>query len=137
MTTSFISAGSPLLMAVINPAWPYWYDAFWAQLLFPLCVDVLFTVALLVISEVFPQKDQALAGAVFNTVAQFGQSIGLAIVGVVSNSVTADARTTDVTQALLEGYRAGFWTAFAWMMVVCVVGGVGLRKVGKIGLKRD
>jgi hypothetical protein len=30
-TVSVITAISPLLMAVINPAWPYWYMAFTAQ----------------------------------------------------------------------------------------------------------
>lgn len=54
------------------------------------------------ISEIFPEKDQALAGAVFNTVGQFGQSLGLAIVGVISNSVTEDQadRETDRAGAL-------------------------------------
>ncbi len=26
-----LSIGGPLLMAVIDPKWPYWYDAFFAQ----------------------------------------------------------------------------------------------------------
>lgn len=39
--------------------------------------------------------------------------------------------------ALLIGYKAGFWTAFAWMLAACIVCAVGLRGVGKVGLKRD
>ena len=31
LISSFLSAGAPLLMALINPNWPYWYDAFFAQ----------------------------------------------------------------------------------------------------------
>lgn len=31
LSTSILCAVSPLLMAVINPSWPYWYDAFFAQ----------------------------------------------------------------------------------------------------------
>jgi hypothetical protein len=53
---SILSAGAPLLMAMINPHWPYWYDAFFAQLLSPLSADVLFTVGLLVVSDVFPTR---------------------------------------------------------------------------------
>jgi len=74
---------------------------------------VVFTVALLVVSEVFPEKDQALAGAVFNTVGQFGQSLGLAIIGVISNAVTQAAEkdgsvSYGSAMALMKGYRAAF-----------------------------
>ena len=50
---------------------------------------------ILLVSEVFPDRTQALAGAVFNTVGQFGQAIGLALIGVVSNSVTQDSKYAD------------------------------------------
>ncbi len=33
LATSFISAASPILMALINPRWPYWYVSFWAVVL--------------------------------------------------------------------------------------------------------
>jgi len=152
-----ISAVSPLLMALVNPEWSYWWMVFPAQALLPFCADskrshcaglmntanthaVLFTVALLVVSEIFSEKDQALAGALFNTVSQFGQSVGLAIIGVVTNSVIQareNGQTDNSLPALLAGYRAGFWTAFAWMMSVCFLAVFGLRKVGKVGLKRD
>lgn len=31
LISSTISAVAPLLMALIHPEWPYWYDAFFAQ----------------------------------------------------------------------------------------------------------
>ncbi|KAI4197703.1 MAG: hypothetical protein LQ350_005772 [Teloschistes chrysophthalmus] len=37
--TSIIAAASPLLMALTNPAWPYWYTVFWAMLLGPFSAD--------------------------------------------------------------------------------------------------
>ena len=37
--SSLIAAVSPLLMALINPAWPYWYMAFWSMLLSPFSAD--------------------------------------------------------------------------------------------------
>jgi MFS family permease len=140
-----LSAGGPLLMAVINVQWPYWYDAFFAQLLAPLSADILFTVALLVISDVFPPRMQALAGAVFNTVSQFGNSLGLTIMAVISSAVTRHAASSSSTAgeddsspaALLAGYRAGFWAAFAWMMLAFFIGAFGLRRIGKVGVKRD
>ncbi len=139
VVASILSAGAPLLMALINPRWPYWFDAFFAQLLVPLSVDVLFTVGILLVSQTFPDDTQALAGAVFSTIAQMGTAIGLAVISVISTSVTKHSRYTikSSPDAIMAGYRASFWAAFAWMMLTCVVGGLGLRKVGKVGLKRD
>lgn len=31
MGSALLSAGAPLLMALIDADWPYWYDAFFAQ----------------------------------------------------------------------------------------------------------
>ncbi|KAI4831994.1 MFS general substrate transporter [Aureobasidium sp. EXF-8845] len=134
-----LSALSPVLMATINPQWPYWYMAFFAQLLQGICFNVLFTVGLLIISAIFPPHTQALGGAVFNTCAQLGTSIGLTITSVISDSRTAASSYEDKTspQALMTGYRAVFWALFAWMLVVLCAGVGGLRKVGKIGVKRD
>ncbi len=100
---------------------------------------MLFTVGILLVSEVFPDQTQALAGAVFNTVAQFGQAIGLALIGVVSDSVTHNSKYIDKNSpdALLKGYRAGFWTCAGWMILACFIAALGLRKSGKVGLKRD
>lgn len=139
--STLLSAGAPLLMAVIKVEWPYWYDAFFAQALSPISADILFTVALLVISDVFPQRTQALAGAVFNTVSQFGNSLGLTVMAVISSVTTKHAAASPADYEspgpLLAGYRAGFWAAFAWMMCAFCIGGYGLRKIGKVGLKRD
>jgi MFS family permease len=139
LTASILSAGGPLIMALLPPTWPYWAGAFPAQLLEPLSTDVLWTVGMLVVSEAFPEDTQALAGGVFNTAAQLGNSLGLAVMGVISTSATEHSRyaSKSSAQALLVGYRAGFWAAFAWMVLACFIGGWGLRKVGKVGLKRE
>lgn len=90
-------------------------------------------------SEEFPAHTQALAGAVFNTVAQFGTSLGLTLIAVVAASVTKNEgdRGMDREEELLAGYRAGFWTAFASMGIACIIGAFGLRRMGKVGVKRD
>ncbi|GAM91271.1 hypothetical protein ANO11243_093190 [Dothideomycetidae sp. 11243] len=132
-----LGAVAPLLMAVNNPQWPYWYDAFFAQCLAPLAVDTLFTIGLLIVSDVFPRNTQALAGAVFNTLAQVGTSIGLCVMSVISNSVAEDSGYKDKTgpQALLEGYRATFWAQFAWSALAVGIGLFGLRKMDGFGGK--
>ena len=161
LISSALGALAPLLMAITSPSWPYWYSAFPAQVFEPLNPDgessigptpkkhdhsangpfslVIFTVGILLVSEVFPDRTQALAGAVFNTVGQFGQAIGLALIGVVSDSVTQNSIYADkgTPAALLVGYRAGFWTCTGWMVLTCFIGALGLRKSGKVGLKRD
>lgn len=108
-------------------------------MLAPLSTDILFTVGLLVVSDVFPAHMQGLSGAVFNTCAQVGTAIGLTVTSVISASVTASSPEPDKSSpgALMEGYRAVFWTMFSWMVVVCLVSGLGLRRVGGVGVKRD
>jgi hypothetical protein len=133
-------------MALLNPAWNYWYLAFWAQVAAPFSADVLFTVGLIIVSDTFPEKTQALAGAVFNTVAQIGMSLGMGLCQVVALGVqggesggqhgTSSSGDADAT-AVLKGYRASFWTVFAYMAVCIMVSIIGLRKVGKVGLKRE
>ncbi|WKT54263.1 Major facilitator superfamily [Fusarium oxysporum f. sp. vasinfectum] len=135
--SSLLSSGSPLLMAVINPSWSYWVGAFFAQILLPFSIDVLFTVGLIIVTEVFPEKNRSVAGAVFNTAAQFGNALGLAIVQVVSAAVTNQKISPKSPEALLEGYRASFWTLFSLMLVCVLVAALGLRGAGKVGSKRD
>lgn len=135
--TSVLSSGAPLLMALIQVEWTYWTSAFFAQVLMPFSVDVLLTVGLIVVTAAFPTDKQAIAGAVFNTAAQFGTSLGLAIMQVISTVVTRSNSSLRPSEALLEGYRASFWTMFAFMMTCAAIGCMGLRKTGKIGLKQD
>lgn len=135
--SALLSAGAPVLMAVIQPTWPYWTNAFIAQLLTPISADILFTVGLIVISDVFPEDRQAIAGAVFSTATQFGTAFGLAIMQAISALVSKDHADMKPVQALMEGYRASFWAMFALMLACCLIGVWGLRKTGKIGLKVD
>ncbi|KAK3676768.1 hypothetical protein LTR78_003545 [Recurvomyces mirabilis] len=137
LASAALAAIAPLLMAIINPKWPYWYDAFPAQILAPVSGDVLFTVGLIIVSASFPPQTQGLAGAVFNTVAQIGTSIGLTVLSVISTAVTKENGSEESVPAIMKGYRASFWTLFAMMILATGIGGVGLRKLGKVGEKRD
>jgi len=134
-----LSAGAPILMALISARWPYWYAAFPAQLLSPLACDVLFPIGLLAVSEGFPSHTQALAGAVFNTLAQFGMSFGLTVMALVAAAVTKgeEGQGKGKREELLAGYRAAFWTAFVLSGLACLIGAFGLRRMGKVGLKVD
>jgi MFS family permease len=148
--SAMICAISPLFMAIMKPEWNYGYMAFWAQAFAPFSADVLFTVGLIVISDSFPEETQALAGAVFNTVAQFGMSLGMGSCQVVAlgvqgstesaggqNSSEEGAFADSNNVALLKGYRASYWMMFGYMIVCVVIAAVGLRKAGRVGLKRE
>lgn len=100
---------------------------------------MIFTVANLIIADAFTTETQGLAGAVFNMVGQFGTSIGLAVFAIISANVTQESpyENKNSPDALMIGYRAVFWTCFGMMVLASGIGAWGLRKVGKVGLKRD
>ncbi|EON65456.1 hypothetical protein W97_04694 [Coniosporium apollinis CBS 100218] len=142
-----VSCVAPLVMAVVNPQWSYWTAPFWAVFLNPIGADTLFTISNLLITSVFPSKTQGLAGGVFNTIAQIGKSVGLATSAVVAASVTARMREGGdkvgeghggaSPESLMVGYRATFWYVFALGIATLAVSIWGLRKIGKVGVKRE
>ena len=97
---------------------------------------VLFTVSNLVISNAYPPEVQSLAGGVFNEVSQFGNSVGLAVTAAIAASVTEHSAKKG-PDALMDGYRAAFWTIFASSGAVVVVGLLGLRTSGTVGKKNE
>jgi hypothetical protein len=139
---------APILLANMNIEWSYWRATFWAMCLIPLSADgtpdlianaVLYTISNLAITSLFPSQTQALAGGIFNTLAQIGNSVGLAITSLVAASVTTSARRTetDATGSLWAGYRASFWTCFGACVVSSLICAGGMRGLGKVGLKVD
>ena len=136
---TLISCASPLLTALMKPQDSYWEFLFPSIALNALGPDVLFTASNLIITDAFPDRTQALAGGVFNTVAQIGKSVGLALTAVIANSVSRNLDHTNRTEAsvLLEGYQAAWWFILAITALSIVVSLVGLRHIGKLGLKRE
>lgn len=130
-----VSALSPLLLAVADPNDTYWRWLFISVLFNPIGADVLFTVSNLLIATVFPDDMQGLAGGVFNTLAQVGKSIGIALLAVISRSVTESVDDTAVPSgnALLSGYRAGAWFCLGLTLLTILVSLFGLGGIGIIG----
>ncbi|KAL4802182.1 major facilitator superfamily domain-containing protein [Aspergillus unguis] len=114
--SAIISTVSPLLMAVVKPEWGYWRGPFIAMMLSPVHSDVLFTVSNLIISLAYPGQNQALAGAVFNSVSQVGNSVGLAVSAAIAASVTEHSVSD---QRQLKGFQAAYWLMLAAMGLVC------------------
>jgi MFS family permease len=139
LATACITTVAPLLMALIDPTWSYWACAFFAVAFTPVCADTLFTVANLLITSVFPPQTHGLAGGVFSTTSNIGNSVGLAITAVVASSATMAARGKGESyrETLMDGYRATFWVCFGANILILGVIAFGLKKIGKVGVKVD
>ncbi|KAH3920250.1 hypothetical protein HBI56_067460 [Parastagonospora nodorum] len=145
--SAVVCALSPLFMAVMKPTWNYGYMAFWAQVFAPFSADVLYTVGLIIVSDSLPEETQALAGAVFNTLSQFGMSLAMGSCQVVALGVQGkedgntgadgDGAFEQSSDGLLKGYRASYWLMFSYMVVCVCIAVVGLKKAGTVGLKRE
>lgn len=140
LVISFIaSALSSLLLAIMRHGASYWEYQFPAIALIPVATDVLYTISQLVITAEFDERTQGLAGGVFNTVAQIGKSVGIALSALVASSITA--RTSQTTRSpeerLLEGYRGAWWFTFAATAVCIFITFWGMRNINKVGVKTE
>jgi MFS family permease len=135
----FVSGVAPLLLATLchvdGPG--YWRGVFQAMALNPLGADLIYTIANLVVTAAFPTRTQALAGAVFNMLAQIGKSVGIATSAVIARQVTAQANGTGTKEALLRGYKAAWWYNCSLGFASVAVSFWGLRSVTKLGVKRE
>lgn len=128
-----------MLFALQDPTRSYWKACFPTIIISVVSTDILFSVSNLVIITNFPSKKQALAGGIFSTVTQLGNSLGLAVTAIIAAGVT-DAETRGATStklATLKVYWVAFWTCFTAAVVSVLISTIGLRKAGKVGAKKD
>lgn len=135
--STVISLAAPLVMGVCNPHWVYWAAVFPAVGLNVVGADCLYTISNLLIVSSFQQEDHGLAGGVFNTIAQVGKSMGLALIAVITSTVMQAKASSGEANSLELGYHAGFWFCLALSVVALFVSLFGLRKAGKIGIKEE
>jgi hypothetical protein len=126
-TTSYFAWGLPAMVLSVVGA-----DTTWPCL-------TLFT------SRALPREDQAIGGALINSVGQIGRSIGLAIATAIQTAVMANARGVSVKNVgsikawdpdSLKGLRAASWFDFALGLVSLALVLVAFRTleiVGKVG----
>lgn len=107
----------------------------------PQCTLLTHDIALLLVTTVLttlllPAHMQSEADAVFNTIAQFGQATGLAVMAVIAANVTDHSVYTSESSpdALLVGCRASYRACSALSCVGVAVGAWGLRSVGIVGV---
>ncbi|KAK7752844.1 hypothetical protein SLS62_005186 [Diatrype stigma] len=128
-----ITLVSPALMATVNVEATYWAGPCWALFLSPVNPWVLFSISNLLISDAMLAEEQSLAGGVFNQVAQFGNSFGLAVTAVIAASVSEHSASLDDKSRLMDGFRAAFWTIFASTGAIVVISLIGFRNAGTVG----
>ncbi len=128
ITAPIISCIAPLLMAIVNPQWLYWACAFPAIFLNPMAEGALFTTSNLLITSVFPEKTQALAGGVFNTISQIGKSVSLALASLIANNVTARSSFEAKFDCVDERLSGGFLVLFCTERYHCLRKRLGVAK---------
>jgi len=84
-------------------------------------------------TQSLPRKDQALAGAMFQTVNAVGRAISLSIASAIETAVEDGVGETG-REALLRGLRSVQWFNVGCTVVAVGATVVGLRNMGKIGL---
>ncbi|KAL6873077.1 MFS general substrate transporter [Trichoderma novae-zelandiae] len=134
-----------LLYAVpISPSTSYFAWGLPAMVLSVIGSDTTWPCLTLFTSRALPREDQAVGGALINSVGQFGRSIGLAISTAIQTAVMANGRGLPVKDAggivpwdpeSLRGLRAASWLNFAFGVVsmgVVLVAFWTLEIVGKV-----
>jgi predicted MFS family arabinose efflux permease len=137
---------SVLMAAPIPPETSYWAFGFEAMVLAVMGADTIYPCLSLYTTSSMPMKDQALAGGIFNTVAQVGRAIGLALVTAVDVSVREgggnvlgdlppNKNKKDNLEEWVElaGIRTSQWVNVGFALIALVAVIYGLRNIGKVG----
>jgi hypothetical protein len=102
---------------------------------------------MLFISSTSTREEQGQGGSIFSAVNQIGGVLVLAITTIVSDRVaelkseklgieiiaSKTASSAIPKSALLDGYRAAFWTSFGVCLLAGIIVAVFLRRMGKVG----
>ena len=84
----------------------YWGQAFWAQIMMPLGMDMSFPTATIILSNLVPREHQGIARSLVAMVVNYSISIDLGIAGTVVSQVGGDQ-----DQDLLREFRGAWYTA--------------------------
>ena len=137
-----VSISALLFAAPIPPDASYWAWSFPAMVLSVFGADTTWPSLILFTSHSLPQSDQALGGALVNSMGQVGRAIGLAVATAIQTAVMSRERGVSVQEvgavevgdaASLLGLRAAGWWNFGLGLSALVVVLVAFRGSGIIG----
>ncbi|OQD93048.1 hypothetical protein PENSOL_c035G06354 [Penicillium solitum] len=139
-----LSGLSPLLMATLNLAWPYWKFAMPAVSLNSVASNSVIPIVTMMVAGSLPSETQGLAMGVLCTVAMVGASVGMALTALISNDVSTQLlqapnqkNSYDSPEIWMSGYRTAFLFLFSLNLVGLAITLGYLRKLGYLGRKLD
>jgi hypothetical protein len=121
-----VTSLAPLLLALVKPSASYWTYDFFGAIASVCGADFVFSSGTLFVAKVVAEHEQSVAGGLFQTMAQLGTSLGLALTTIAFNtaadkhqngdggSFSSGDTSSQGLGALLQGYKAAAWTAFAF-----------------------
>jgi len=137
-----VSIATLLFAVPIPPETTYWAWAFPAMVISVFGTDTAWPSLILFTSHLLPQSDQALGGALINSMGQIGRALGLAVATAIQTAVMAKERGVGVQEAgsvekwdpaSLKGLRAAGWWNFALGICALSVVLIAFRGTGVIG----
>lgn len=137
-----VSVACLLFAAPIPPDTSYFAYGLPAMVLSVVGADTTWPSLTLFVSSCLSDEDQALGGALINSVGQIGRAVGLAVATAVQTAVMARERGVGVQEvgevekgeaASLDGIRAGNWSMFAFGLCSFTVVAVAFRGSGIVG----
>ncbi|KAG2101573.1 major facilitator superfamily domain-containing protein [Suillus discolor] len=132
---TLLTASAAILFALIDPTVTYWAFGFPSAVLVVFGADFVYSSGTIFIAKIALPHERSVAGAMFQTMAQLGIAVGLAVSTLVFNivvknesadlGVTLNSASTNAPRsAQLKGYRSAQWTcaSFALMGEYCKFG---------------
>ncbi|KAG7091749.1 hypothetical protein E1B28_008150 [Marasmius oreades] len=137
-----VTAGAPLLFALIVPSTTYWAFGFPATLLAVLGSDFVFPTGTIFVAKVALPSEQSVAGAVFQGMTQLGTALGVSISTIAYNRDLLKQATelgvspNDIPQnQRLDAHHAAMWVNFGFGIGAAILALIFLRGVGPVGAK--
>ncbi|KAL0952456.1 hypothetical protein HGRIS_006724 [Hohenbuehelia grisea] len=145
---TLITGCASIFFALIDPNATYWAYGFPSAIFSVFGADFVFAAGTIFVAKVVQPHEQSLAGALFQTMTQLGTALGVTVTTIVFNRVVAqDSRKLGVIvdhtgagapdAAMLNGYKAAQWTAFAFGMIATILAVIFMGGVGIVGDRKE
>ncbi|KAK0189678.1 efflux transporter [Armillaria mellea] len=141
---TLITACAAIFFAEIDPDATYWAYGFPSAIFSVVGADFVFASGSIFVARIVEPHEQSLSGALFQTMYQIGTALGVTVSTIVFNRVVAqdslnmgvivdNANSNAPQEALLNGYKAAEWTAFAFGAIGALLAVLFFRNVGIVG----
>ncbi|KAG2147771.1 major facilitator superfamily domain-containing protein [Suillus bovinus] len=144
---TLLTAFAAILFALIDPTVTYWAFCFPSTVIVVFGADFVYSSGTIFIAKIAHPHERSVAGAMFQTMAQLGIAVGLAVSTLVFNIVVKNesarlgvtvnsAGTNAPHSAQLKGYRSSQWTCASFALMAALLAVLSLHHVGIVGDKK-